>query len=370
VERAAMTDIIGLTFISNNNVFAVDALSLGRVVNIQSDPIGAFSTPISVGRFGDPDFRIYVMSQDGTIRRFTGSSFTATSLGPVTATFNVGQETQDSLTHAHDTLYVGTGTISTGSGSVFALDDSSGNVRWSISGLGSVPFPASIAYSGNTPSRVIVCAAPQILALEAASGLPVWSFFGSGQGQIVHGQVVYYANYHDSSLCARSVADGSLLWEYVNPVVGANFNTPATHGSVVYATSVASTAVALDALTGNVIWQTNVPNNPGVPVVYPADQTTVVFEIGKYSAGSSFLHGLDASSGSALWTSAIPVAGPGLGGTDPIWTINNQIQIGTTDGRLVSVDAYYGDANSGSVRLVNSGSDLSQFITRPRWVTY
>lgn len=361
-----MAHIFGETFVASDRVFALDE-SGGAHVFLQSAPLGATTAPVAVGHLIDPSFRVYVGSGDGTISLFRRGDL----VDPPT-TFAVGRPLLWSLTHAHGVLYVGTGTFETPEpASVLALDDTTGAVLWDQPLPAPVVPPPAIAYSNGAPFRVIVATAGQdqrVRALDLGSGAEVWSQPDYVLSALVHHEdVIYYADIDDNSLRARSAHDGSLIWEYVNPA-NDNFNRPVLSGGVVYATSIGSQVVALAAATGQLLWAVPNPGGGGLgaPVHYVDQQqgvTLVIFAQGQFGIGQAFLQAVDATTGALVWVSATPVAGEGEASTEPILSAAG-VQVGTPDGRLVSLDPLTGQLNW--ERQLTGES----IIARPRWVNW
>ena len=123
---------------------------------------------------------------------------------------------------------------------------------------------------------------------------------------------------------------------------------------------------ALDAETGAVRWQTKVPGFPGVPVTYfdhSRGLALLIFVVGQVPP-NSHLQAVDANSGALSWTSTVGVGGPYDIVTDPIVVAphNGMAQVGTADGRLVSVDVATGELRW-QVQLTTQ-----PITSRPKWV--
>ncbi|MGF6810872.1 outer membrane protein assembly factor BamB [Paraburkholderia sp. Clong3] len=214
----------------------------------------------------------------------------------------------------------------------------------------------------KTPERVIVTAAPNIAAFDAKTGAKLWSeLSGQGAGQVVSGEYVYY--YGENGLFARSVMNGHLLWSWITRI---GFSRPAVLGNSVYVTAGSNQIYALDARTGQVLWQVENPyQNPGNPVAYEYEgQTLVIFEVGRYFIEDSFLVGLDGATGALLWKSDTPVAGAMQACTDPISIFSGGVQVGTPDGRLVTLNGL-----SGELWWQLQLSDIG-FSSSPTWAPY
>ncbi len=208
-----------------------------------------------------------------------------------------------SLADANGTLYVGTGTLQTpGQGSVIALDDLTGNTHWTHPLPGPAVWPASIDVGGG---RLIVgTGGPdfRLRALKLTDGSEIWNEPASAFGQVIAGNVVYYADLSDHSLNARSVANGKLIWKHVN-TINANFNRPIVSetagGPVVFATSLGAQAIALDPVTGSVKWLVTASGLLGAPVAAPdtsGKAALVIFALDQFQA-NSFLQGRNAQQG-------------------------------------------------------------------------
>jgi outer membrane protein assembly factor BamB len=189
-----------------------------------------------------------VLCNDGIVALFQGWDLAG---GP-TKLFNVGtgQSTSGfSLAHADGVLYVSAGDFSK-SGTLTALDDMTGTVRW----VNSIDYPATVAFSGGgAPVRLIVGTIDQVYALDPATGTEIWTAPDyPTQQTVVRNKLVYYSNLRDRSITARSALDGALLWKYVDPS-GNSLNRPEEYRGVVYATGDSQLVVALDAETGAVL---------------------------------------------------------------------------------------------------------------------
>ena len=205
--------------------------------------------------------------------------------------------------------------------------------------------------------------APSIQALNPTTGEQIWSQEDYPlTGHTVHGDIVYYADLNTTSLRARSVVDGSLVWENVN-IDNFNFNRPVVARNVVYATSLESKVYAFDAIGGNILWEASSPS-PGVPVIfhdYDNKRDLVIFAAGEYSVGNVFMVALDGSSGAPVWTSNSLNTGPGARVTDPILCGWDSVAVGTEDGRLIFLDRMTGEV--GQIQLSSAA-----ILSSPKFV--
>ncbi|HEY4934256.1 MAG TPA: PQQ-binding-like beta-propeller repeat protein [Terriglobales bacterium] len=146
----------------------------------------------------------------------------------------------------------------------------------------------------------------------SGTGTELWSVPEYAFGQRVHAGVVYYDNLSDSTLRARSAADGSLLWTFKNPR-DFNFQIPVVAGGVVWASTVGSQVFALRASDGSVLWEVQLDGHPGAPVVH-FDHVwgTSLVAVAEQDGGSpGFLIALDPNTGATKWISSVPVSQPG-----------------------------------------------------------
>ncbi|MEX3896262.1 PQQ-binding-like beta-propeller repeat protein [Paraburkholderia sp. BR10954] len=320
-----MAHISGFLYVTSGRLF-LDNVDFGDIH--ASNDFGLVASPRPVGRSSEPYHRVYAGAADGTIYKFGPPVITELVPGvPLSdpAIFSVGEAMTGESAHADGVLYVGTGTDWTppGQGSMFALDDDTGAVKWVRQMGGSVQFRASLAFQLGQPYRLIVgtIKAPSLQALDPQTGALIWSLHEYPlTGHTVIGETVYYADLNTNSLRARSVVDGSLVWESVN-VAHDNFNRPFVAGNVVYATGFDSNVYAFDATGGEILWKVSSPIVfPGVPLLHnPSyEPKVVVFAAGQGSTGDVFMVGLDAKTGAHVWTSGSLNTGSGETVTDPI----------------------------------------------------
>jgi outer membrane protein assembly factor BamB len=362
MEDAVMA-IKGATYIASDRLYAVD--ETGKLY-WQSVPVSAFVAPVAVGNMSAPKFRVYVAAGNGTISQFHSATTPQ-------STYPTGQAMLWSLADANGTLYVGTGTLQTpGQGSVIALDDLTGNTHWTHPLPGPAVWPASIDVGAG---RLIVSTGGpdfRLRALRLTDGSETWNEPASAFGQVIAGTVVYYADLSDHSLSARSVINGKLIWKHVN-TVNFNFNRPivgvTAGGPVVFATSLGAQAIALDAVTGSVKWLVTASGSLGVPVAAPdasGKAAFVIFALDQFQS-NSFLQARNAQTGALVWTSTTNVGVVGQACTAPIVVPGNvdteMVQVGTPDGRLVSLRAYGGQL-MWQLQLTN------EFLNTPLWVPW
>ncbi len=252
----------GLTYIASDSLFAID--DRGNLLGT-SAPVGIFTKPVVVGHASAANHRVYLAAQDDAISRFSGA---VTLLG----TFSAGQPVTWSLTDTNSRLYVGTGAVGTpGQGpwspSTMQRATWCGRRRCLVRPCGRVP-----SWGGNPDKLFIGTAEPdfRLRALNVADGAEIWSEPGYVYGQVAFGNVVFYSDIGGNSLCTRSVVDGRLPLQHSN-FVNFNFNRPVVGpiagAAVLFATSLGSQVLALDARTGAVKWTAASSGLLGAPVV-------------------------------------------------------------------------------------------------------
>ncbi|MEE9217395.1 MAG: PQQ-binding-like beta-propeller repeat protein [Anaerolineales bacterium] len=152
--------------------------------------------------------------------------------------------------------------------SVYAIDASNGNVKWSYpaepeSGRTFFAPPAvsedGLVFVGDFENRVV--------ALNASSGAVVWGpiKLGEDNGRIVGGATVagnvLLVPSGDGRLYARDIADGSAIWtfpaEFSEPLEEAIWSAPVVDGQRVYFTSMDHNVYAVDLAQGRQQWMAN-----------------------------------------------------------------------------------------------------------------
>ena len=209
-----------------------------------------------------------------------------------------------------DTVYVGTFNETGGPGDVVALWATNGTIRWRHAAPGSVSFSSPAIADGvlfigvigryNTTTQITYDPPFGILALDAATGAPVWFHPTSAPvaaSPLLHaGEVIAPAK--DGILYALAVATGSVLWQ---ANVSAGVSSPALAGNEVIvgggSFGLGGRVTALDADTGSVLW-TFVPNGPVQSSVSVADG--MAFFATNVANGT--VYAVDAKSGASVWS--------------------------------------------------------------------
>ena len=193
------------------------------------------------------------------------------------------------------------GTVYAGSrdGRLYAVALESGRERWNYNAreeVGTRPVVAN--------GLVIVSTLQDtVLAVDAETGAWKWHHrrdlprgftIRGAAGPTVSGGVVYAA-YSDGHVAALNAATGQVVWQKLVSPPGQFVDidsTPVVAGGRVYVAAYSGAVMALDAKTGQVEWETK---TPGAARVALAGEALVVVT-------TSQVVGLDPADGSVLWT--------------------------------------------------------------------
>jgi eukaryotic-like serine/threonine-protein kinase len=146
-----------------------------------------------------------------------------------------------------------------GDGNVYALDTTSGNLKWKFQ-TGDVvhaspAFADGVVYFGSWDSY--------FYAVDAVTGAEKWRFHG-GEDALAHNQVgfqsspavvngVVYTGCRDSNLYALDAATGKEKWRFNNSGSWVISSPAVSRGKVIFGTSDSSLYLVLDAETGKEI---------------------------------------------------------------------------------------------------------------------
>jgi len=147
-------------------------------------------------------------------------------------------------------------------------------------------------------------------ALDAASGSLLWTYTDPAMSSsftdtptVVNG-VVYIIDNH-GTLIALDASTGLVLWT-TNLSVGVFSGSPLVVGGTIYAsftqvppTGLTPYLVALNAITGTLLWQTALGRSAAIPIMMNG---VVYAQVGSYPA---MLYAFDAKTGTILWMSGL-----------------------------------------------------------------
>jgi outer membrane protein assembly factor BamB len=251
----------------DGNLYAVDALT-GRQIWRFTTGGPVPSTPaVDAGAvyFASYDGRFYAVdAKSGALKwKFANSGerrFEARGLHgmqPYTQTFPDPYDVYlSSPVVAEGAVYFGCG-----DGNLYAIDASSGSLRWKFR-TGDVVH-ASPAYAGGT--LFFGSWDSLFYAVEAATGKEKWRF-QAGKDDLIHNQIgfqsspavvggVVYTGCRDSNVYALDAATGKEKWRANNQGSWVNSTPAVSDGKVYFATSDSSLFHAVDAGTGKPVFQ-------------------------------------------------------------------------------------------------------------------
>jgi len=184
-------------------------------------------------------------------------------------------------------------------GRVYALDQETGQVRWTFQGKGRVK--GAVAKSGN---RLYVGTYDGYLySIRATTGKVIWRTrsqdrFG-GRGQFYSTPAVAYGRVYigstDGKVYSYGAASGKLRWS--QGTGGFVYASPAVWRQTVYAGSYSGRFYAFDAATGDVKWRFRANGDI-------SGSATVLNGVVYFSTFDEVTYALDARTGRLLWTFA------------------------------------------------------------------
>ena len=177
--------------------------------------------------------------------------------------------------------------------------------------------------------------------------------------------LIFRRNYHGWSyspldqITSNNVQDLKLAWVWAMNDSGANQTTPIVHNGVMYLASPSNIVQALDAKSGNLIWETRVgpdqaPGYGGIRSIAIAQDKIFL------PTSNAHMVALSARTGDILWDT--PLSDVNHPSTSGAIVINDKVLQGITGcGRNTSADGCYISAID-----INSGKRVWRFYTIPR----
>ena len=290
----------------DNNVYAVDA-STGRQ-NWKFATRGPVPcTPAVAGGlvyFGSYDGHFYaVEAQTGHLRwKFTTGGERRFEAKGIHGMLPKNQTIADPYDVFLSSPVVALGAVyfGSGDGNVYALDASTGDLRWKFA-TGDVvhaspAFDSGTLYVGSWDSY--------FYALDAATGKEKWRFHG-GEDPVVHNQVgfqsspvvadgVVYTGCRDSNLYAIDAATGKEKWRFPNNGSWVIVSPAVSNGKVVFATSDSSLFHIADAATGKPVLQQST-------TAYVFSSPALAGGVAYYGVFNGTLQARDLNDGALLW---------------------------------------------------------------------
>jgi outer membrane protein assembly factor BamB len=220
--------------------------------------------------------------------------------------------------HLTSPVVVG-GTVFVGAGKeVYALDATTGTVRWTFTARDYISSSATVA-----GGHIYISDFQNLYAIEQYTGVLVWVFptkFSIYFSPIVGGQTVLLTD--GDNLVALDTASGKPRWNLGIP--GEELIPGAAQGSRVFVKST-STLYALELASGKELWRAHNLNFISLPVV-AGDQVYVISGMGADTAVAA----LDATTGHGTWKQLVA----SLATTAPV-IAGRSLYVRTTDGRVL-----------------------------------
>ena len=214
---------------------------------------------------------------------------------------DIGYSAFSSPAAADGLVYVGTAEgLGPYTGTLFALDAATGDVRWSAEMPGGITGTPSVG-----GGRVAVATQFGTLhVLDAATGATLWSRTSATSmaaltTTAIAGGVIYFSG--SATVRAFQASSGKQLW--TRALRGHGYPPVVADGRV-YVVS-AGALHALDAVTGTVLWSRSVP---GDSLRQPAAAYGRI-----YTSDTRRAYALEAGTGQSLWTTDLTSADPALG---------------------------------------------------------
>ena len=170
-----------------------------------------------------------------------------------------------------------------------------------------------------------------------------------------------YANWSYSALKqidTGNIHDLQLQWVWAMNEGGANETAPLVHNGVMFLGNTYNTMQALDARTGELLWENRVGPAPSRPN-YGGMRSIAVWGDKVYFAGNNaVLHALDARTGKLVWSTPLSDV-PGHNNTSGVLAVHGKIITGLTGcGRIPAKDHCYISAYD-----AQTGKQVWKFVT-------
>jgi alcohol dehydrogenase (cytochrome c) len=170
-----------------------------------------------------------------------------------------------------------------------------------------------------------------------------------------------YANWSYSALKqidTGNVRDLQLQWVWAMNEGGANETAPLVHNGIMFLGNTYNTIQALDAKTGELLWENRVGPAPSRPN-YGGMRSIAVWGDKVYFAGNdAVLHALDAKTGKLVWSTPLSEV-PGHNNTSGVLAVHGKIITGLTGcGRIPAKDHCYISAYD-----AQTGKRVWKFVT-------
>ncbi|HEX2058073.1 MAG TPA: PQQ-binding-like beta-propeller repeat protein [Actinomycetota bacterium] len=297
----------------------------------QYGPINASSRCVVVKGTAVVKNHVYAGAYDGWIHKI------AFATGAPLAKFEVGGPVRG-LTYADDVLYANVGN------SLQAHDPVTGPLwthRMGDLAWGDPVWSNGIVYAGSWDRK--------LYAIEA-NGTPAWistafEFFAS-EPAVADG-VVYASGYdtdsHEPCLAALDAASGEVLWQAQAPNKETIVDPVAVGDGRVYApTGWGALMCAFDAATGAAQWSLSTKPHPATPLFSDGR----IYVASQHSVSGGRLQAYDSDTGALLWTSQALIGSAGQSVSRPTvdeGDVTNYVLVTSQDGYLQAFDRDTGE---------------------------
>lgn len=261
IYAAPVVDDEGVVYVGDYNgyVYAFRPDDLTAAPGEERPPAAAFklSAPVIGGLLLDDERGVLFVTAGERLYALSAADLVARIANPkaavrLTTLFETGADIW-----AAPLLYEGTLYLASLDGNLYAIDPSSGSLRWRFSaGSGLVFTPVlagDVLLVGGFGSR--------LYAVDRASGRERWSFPAANwvwARPLVDGGRAYFGDF-DGNFYAVSVANGSLLWRQ-RLTGGAVIGAPALAGRQIVVGTRGGWLHAIDAGGSSLAWRKEVPN--------------------------------------------------------------------------------------------------------------
>ena len=214
-------------------------------------------------------------------------------------------------------------------GTVYALDELTGDVIWSVGPETGIDFNARIAMADADGMVFGAAWSGEIFAMNASTGAIEWTYqtgpFPFG-GIVVDGGQVFIGTVNNPRIISLDESTGSLLWE--RAVDADVTSAPMVSAGCVYVGTYGGTLYCLDEQSGSVVWQ--VGGFGGFFYSTPAFDGAYLY----FSTKSGMCYAVDAFDGSRLWSVSISYTVYGS-----LAFANGYLYLGAFEGDLFVLDA-------------------------------
>jgi outer membrane protein assembly factor BamB len=180
--------------------------------------------------------------------------------GSMKWSFKTGDVIHTSPAYANKTVYFGSW-----DSYLYALNAENGSLKWKFkTGIDTVYYnqvgfqSSPVVYNNMVYSG---CRDAYIWAIEAETGDLKWKYYNNGSWVIatpvVHNDTLYYETSDSHKVNALSAINGKLLYSGDCKTYG--FSSPSLAGGILYLGTHGGSLIALEAKSGNIIWQFQTP---------------------------------------------------------------------------------------------------------------